>query len=165
MNTTYLILGSNIECRSSYLKKAISYIKSEIGQITKKSAVYESAPWGFEDNINFLNQIIIVSTQLTATELLKKIQEIEYTLGRKRIPGKYTSRTIDIDILFFNKEHICCDSLTIPHQRLHERKFTLLPLNELTPDFIHPVLNKSVKKLLSDCSDNSAVKKITDTST
>jgi 2-amino-4-hydroxy-6-hydroxymethyldihydropteridine diphosphokinase len=135
-------------------------IMENIGSIIKFSSIYETAPWGFESEQNFLNQVLIVSTKLTPIKLLHQCLEIETDLGRIRQTGNYTSRTMDVDILFFNEEIVRTKQIVIPHERLHLRRFTLKPLVEIAPDFIHPVFKKSLSLLLQECEDHSEVIKL-----
>lgn len=157
MNSAYLLLGGNIGKREKILEKALLEIESRIGKILKKSSVYETKAWGFEQQPDFLNQVILVETNLTAENLLKKILEIEKSLGRKRTGKKWEKRIIDIDILFCNDFIIQKKNLKIPHPCLHLRRFTLAPLNEIAPDFVHPVLKKTVSELLKNCEDKLEV--------
>lgn len=158
-NRAYLLIGGNLGDRMRLLQKARQGIEEYIGKIINKSAIYETAAWGFKAENDFLNQVLIVETGLKPIDVLDKCQEIEQKLERVRTGSGYQSRTMDIDILFFNDEIIQKERLTIPHPKLHERKFTLEPLNEISPDFIHPKLNKSIQQLLSDCIDSSDVRK------
>ena len=128
-------------------------ISLKIGIIKKQSGVYESESWGFEADCHFLNQVILVRSQLSPENLLKCILNIEKYLGRQRNEAGYTSRTIDIDILYYGSRIIKKDHLTVPHPRLHERKFTLAPLVEIAANLIHPVLKKSNKELLENTTD------------
>jgi 2-amino-4-hydroxy-6-hydroxymethyldihydropteridine diphosphokinase len=154
MNTAILLTGSNISPRRDYLKKASEAIALKIGQIFSTSSIYESEAWGFDADTTFMNQVVCVKTTLDAGRILEQIHAIEYNLGRKRnADGTYSSRTIDVDILFFNDEIIKNESLEIPHPRLHERMFTLKPLQEVAAGLIHPVLKKPVEKLLQECTD------------
>lgn len=156
MNDIYLLTGGNIGDRFSYLQKAIESIEVSVGKIVKKSAVYETAPWGFTNQQSFLNQVLCITSSLEAKELLDKILEIEIKLGRKRIE-KMGPRVTDIDILFYSNQVISQPYLCIPHPRIAERRFVLTPLNEIAPDFIHPVYNKTIKDLLEECPDNLEV--------
>jgi 2-amino-4-hydroxy-6-hydroxymethyldihydropteridine diphosphokinase len=140
--------------------KAKSEIQQELGVIENESSIYETAAWGFESENHFLNQVVFILTEHEAREILKKCQKIENKLGRTRGSDQYASRTMDIDILFFNDGIINEPELIVPHQHIHKRRFTLDPLAEIAPDFVHPVLNKTLKQLLKDCSDNSEVKKV-----
>lgn len=160
MNQVFLLIGGNLNDRFALIEISKKKITEKIGPIVKSSSIYETAPWGFNSNQNFLNQVILVSTRLAADELLKKCMEIETDLGRVRQSDNYTSRTMDIDIIFYNKEIVRTKNLVIPHERLHLRRFTLEPLVEIAPDFIHPIINKSLSLLLKGCKDNSEVIKL-----
>lgn len=140
------------------LNQAQEQIQMFIGEIKIESSIYESAPWGFEAQSSFLNQILIVETDLKPMGILERIKSIEKEMGRVKTSESYESRTIDIDILFYNEEIIAFPELIIPHPQLHKRRFTLVPLAEIAPEFIHPVFNKSINDLLINCSDDSVVK-------
>jgi len=158
MNTVFLLLGSNLLDRMLMLNQAQEQIQMFIGEIKIKSSIYESAPWGFEAQSSFLNQILIVETDLKPMGILERIKSIEKEMGRVKTSESYESRTIDIDILFYNEEIIAFPELIIPHPQIHKRRFTLVPLAEIAPEFIHPVFNKSINDLLINCSDDSVVK-------
>lgn len=154
MNFAFLLLGSNLNDRSALLLRAKEEISMLTGEILQESSVYESEPWGFQSDKRFLNQVVKIETELAPAEVLVKILQIESKLGRQRTGEKgYESRLIDIDILFYNDEIIRKNSLTIPHPKIPERMFTLLPLNELAPSLIHPESGKSVSELLKACPD------------
>ena len=158
MNRVYLQLGSNLDDRIGLLASATEKIVSGIGKLIARSSIYESEPWGFEAEQNFLNQVIVVETDLSPSKLLAAILEIEKSLGRIRSKGiGYQSRPIDIDILFFNEEVISSRNLDIPHPRIQERLFTLLPLGELDEGLVHPLLDKTIGQLLSECGDRGKV--------
>ncbi len=157
MNLVYLLLGTNEGNRIDFLKKAIEKIK-KTGLIINQSSIYETAAWGLENQAAFLNQIIIVETKLNAFEVLAKTQAIEKALGRQR-KIKWGARTIDIDLLYFNDEIINSEQLIVPHPNLHERAFTLIPMVEIAPDFIHPVFSLNQKALLQKCEDSLTVLK------
>ena len=158
MNEAYLLTGGNIGNRLDYLFKAKEEIKKRCGDILKQSSVYETAAWGLETQDTFLNQVLKIATKLSPVQLLKSILTIEEDLGRKR-ELKYGPRTIDIDILFFNEEIIDLQGLKIPHPQLQNRRFVLVPLNQLAAQKLHPVLHKTVSQLLSECPDPLAVNK------
>jgi 2-amino-4-hydroxy-6-hydroxymethyldihydropteridine diphosphokinase len=160
MNKVLLLIGGNLDDRFGLLIEAKEKILKEIGTIKKESSIYETAPWGFESEQDFLNQVIIVSTSLSPIQVLEKCQFIEDRLGRVRQSEQYISRTMDIDILFYNDEIINISDLIIPHERLHERRFTLAPLVEIAPNFIHPVIKKSLSEILKNCLDEADVKKL-----
>ncbi len=158
MNKTYLLLGSNMGNSQQQLLHAIKLIKKNIGKITRQSKLYATAAWGNTNQPDFLNQVIVVETKLSAAELIKTILSIEATMGRIRTK-KNAPRIIDIDILFFNKEMIREKDLIIPHPEIQNRRFVLVPLNELVPGFKHPVLKKTIHQLLESCPDTLDVKK------
>jgi 2-amino-4-hydroxy-6-hydroxymethyldihydropteridine diphosphokinase len=157
MNLAYLLLGTNEGNRTGFIEKAIQEIKKNLGLIINQSSIYETAAWGKEDQAAFLNQVLLVETKYDTIETLAKIQAIEKTLGRQR-KIKWGARTIDIDILYFNDAIIDEPDLQIPHPRLHERAFTLIPMVEIAPDLIHPVLKLNQKELLLKCKDSLEVK-------
>jgi 2-amino-4-hydroxy-6-hydroxymethyldihydropteridine diphosphokinase len=158
MSITYLSIGGNTGDRLMFINKARDFITNKIGKIKQESGIYETEPWGFTDNNYFLNIVILVETDLNFHDLLKEINSIEKECGRERSKTHYCSRTIDVDILFFDNIVFKSPDLTIPHPLLQERKFILIPLNDISPGLIHPVLNKSVKELLAECNDNSDVR-------
>lgn len=155
-----ILLGSNIGDRQLALEEAKLMIYKRIGKLIQSSSLFESEPWGFKHKNYFLNQVIVVETSLPPHDLLKELLIIEKMLGRKRENSGYSSRIIDLDILFYNNLIISEDYLKIPHPRLHERRFTLLPLDEILPDYIHPLLKKSVSSLLNECEDSLVVRKL-----
>lgn len=159
-NDVYLLLGSNLGEKFKMIEKALNLIKLEIGDIEKRSSIYESEPWGFSAEEMFLNQVVIVKTELSPVDVLKKTQEIEKKLGRKKIEKNYESRLIDIDMLFYNDEIIETIDIIVPHKQLHKRMFTLLPLYELNKNFVHPKIGKNISKLKKECKDLKKVKVI-----
>ncbi len=156
MNTSYLSLGSNEGDRVLWISKAIDRIAESCGHIIRKSSLFETAAWGINAQPDFLNMVITIQTSQTAHQLLESILHIEILLGRHR-DIKWGPRIIDIDILFFNDEVVNLPDLIIPHPYLHLRRFTLVPLTEIAPDYIHPILNKSTASLLSECQDSLEV--------
>jgi 2-amino-4-hydroxy-6-hydroxymethyldihydropteridine diphosphokinase len=159
MNSTYLLLGSNMGNSTELLSNAIEQIENKIGPLLLQSNLYATDAWGNTSQPDFLNQVIEVATLLDATETLKEILSIEKNMGRIRTV-KNAPRIIDIDILFFNNEIINRSNLIVPHPEIQNRRFVLTPLNEIAPQMIHPVLNKTIDQLLSFCPDQLAVKKI-----
>jgi 2-amino-4-hydroxy-6-hydroxymethyldihydropteridine diphosphokinase len=158
MHEVLLLLGSNIGDRKWFLEQAIKQIEADIATVIKASAVYETQSWGKTDAPDYLNQVILLQTDLPAQLILEKILNIERKLGRKR-EEKWGSRTIDIDILFYGDEIINEPGLQIPHPELHKRRFTLEPLDEIAPDLAHPVLNKKISDLKAELFDDLIVKK------
>jgi 2-amino-4-hydroxy-6-hydroxymethyldihydropteridine diphosphokinase len=157
LHKAYLLLGSNRGDRIQMLMQAAVLIEKNIGKIISSSLVYETAPWGFEDETYFLNQVHCVQTQLTPVDLMAALLRIESAIGRKRQGNNYTSRLIDIDILFYDDHIVDHEHLTIPHPRLHQRRFALTPLSEIAPDFIHPILGITIRDLAQQCKDESEV--------
>ena len=155
-----LLLGSNRGNRSELLSSAREKIYHTAGKHVAASSLYESEPWGFSDSTPFLNQVIIIDTALAPKALLKILLDTEMQLGRLRQNHTvYSSRTIDIDILFYDDLIIDDETLQVPHPRMQNRMFTLLPLLEVRPELIHPVLKKPVKALKEACPDTLRVEK------
>lgn len=152
----YLLLGANLNNRAQALRQATTLIAERIGEVVQQSGLYETAPWGITDQPAFLNQVLAVDTTLQPETVLAKTQEIEQELGRIR-HQKWGARVIDLDILYYNQLILTTEALTIPHPHLHQRRFTLVPLAEIAPDFMHPVLLKTTVKLLAECADAGEV--------
>ena len=159
MNSVFLSLGSNRGNRQEYLQTALSFLEKRGGKVLKASHIYETQPWKMTDDTNFLNQVIWLETNLDASQMMELIIETETSMGRIRAKSGYEPRTIDIDILFFNEDILNSPSLTIPHPLIAQRRFILEPLSELAPDYIHPLLKKTIKQLLSDCPDSHSISK------
>ena len=159
MHQVFLGIGGNTGNKHENFDKVYTLIKNELGDIIKRSSVYETPPWGFESEENFWNQVLIVETQFSSKKLLKNITEIENWFGRERVSGKYTSREMDIDILYFDELVLNNEKLTIPHPQMANRLFVLVPLAEIAPDFVHPLLKMTSLKLLENCTDSSVIKK------
>ncbi|PKP11812.1 MAG: 2-amino-4-hydroxy-6-hydroxymethyldihydropteridine diphosphokinase [Bacteroidetes bacterium HGW-Bacteroidetes-4] len=155
MEKVFLELGGNQGDRWQLLADAIKLIGDRVGTIVGQSSVYETPPWGFESRDFFLNQVIQVITPLEPVALIQELQLIERSLGRVREAQQYASRSMDIDLLFYGNRVLQTDNLQVPHPRLHLRNFVLLPLCEIDPDFVHPVLKKNIAELLAACSDES----------
>ena len=134
-------------------------IAADVGNITAVSSIYSTAAWGNIDQADFLNQVLMVETNLTASKLLQAVLAIEKNMGRVRTI-KNAPRIIDIDILFFNNKIIQQKKLVIPHPEIQNRRFVLTPLAELSPNFVHPSLKKTIHQLLIECSDPLNVQKI-----
>ena len=158
MNKMYLLLGSNIGDSRLQLSVAIKNMEQKIGPLIRQSKLYSTAAWGDTRQPDFLNQVIVVETTLAPLETMQTILDIEKEMGRVRTL-KNAPRIIDIDILFFNKLVMDEPMLTLPHPEIQNRRFVLIPLNELAPNFNHPVLGLSIHDLLKICPDRLTVKK------
>ena len=164
MSAVYLSIGSNVGDSLTIMRKAATDIEKNIGTIETESSIYESEPWGFEAEQNFLNAVLEVESPLSPEEVLFKINEIESVHGRIRSQiCTYSSRTLDIDIVFYDDFVIDGNTLAIPHPKLHERLFVLLPLAEISPDLIHPASKLSIRELLAVCRDSSKIHKTNNT--
>lgn len=156
-----LIIGSNLDDKRSFLDKAVASLKVHLGTLTDLSSIYVSPPWGYESSNEYYNQVLLFQTKLTAEHVLSFCLRIENLLGRKRTTnGSYQDRTIDIDILYYGDQVIDSEQLHIPHPRMHQRKFCLLPLFEVNPDWIHPVLGTDMISLIESCEDNTDLKRL-----
>ena len=148
----FLLLGTNQGNRVQQLSDATNKIHQSIGPIEKKSSIYQTAAWGKTDQSDFLNQTLIVKSTLSPQEILKIIHSIELEMGRQRTT-KWSERTIDIDILYADELVMDLPELKIPHPEIQNRKFALVPLTEIAPNFVHPILKKTNADLLADCKD------------
>ncbi len=153
----YVLLGSNLGDRSGNLQRALRHIGTEAGRIVRTSAVYESQPWGEPDQPDFYNQVVEVNTALPAEALLLALQAIEKVMGKHKI-GKWRERLIDLDLLYYRNRIIRTGRLTVPHPEIQHRKFTLLPLCELAPDEMHPLLRLTHRQLLAASRDTLQVR-------
>ena len=157
MNKAVILTGTNEGDLSSNLELALELVSENTGKVIKTSGVYETEPWGRKNQPVYYNQVFEINTPLDAFSLMKKLLSIEKKMGRERTI-KWAPRLIDLDILYFNDEIINTPELKVPHPHLHDRRFTLVPLTEILPDFIHPVLKKTSSELLQDLADNLNVK-------
>jgi deoxyguanosine kinase len=157
MGKAFLGLGSNMGNKQGNLNKALILIEESIGRIIASSSVYNTEPWGFKSKEIFLNMVICVESSLTPSGLLGRILMIESRLGRLRNDQQFVSRIIDIDILLYDNLVMNAESLIIPHPRMTERRFVLVPLCEIAPEVIHPLFNKTILSLLEECKDSSRV--------
>lgn len=159
MHQVFLGIGGNTGNKQDNFDKVYTFIKNELGEIIKQSSVYETPPWGFQSDENFWNQVLVTETRFSPEELLQKITNIENRFGRERGTAGYTSRKMDIDILYFDELVVETEKLTIPHPQIANRLFVLVPLAEIAPEFVHPLLKTTNLQLLENCPDKSEIKK------
>lgn len=159
MIEAYLLIGSNLGNRTEHLALARQEISRLLGPIITQSSIYKTAAWGKTTQPDFYNQVIVVTSTLLPHQALTEIQKIEERLGRFRVE-KWGARTIDIDILFWGETIVQDNDLTIPHPEISTRRFTLIPLAEVAPSRIHPILNMSISDLLAICPDTLPVEKL-----
>jgi len=157
MNRAYLLIGGNMGERISNLDKAKKLIHKNAGGIINSSSIYETEPWGVSEQPAFLNQVLLIKTRFSGNELLQQLLSIEKEIGRIR-EVKFGPRIIDIDILFFNEDIITTNELVIPHPEIQNRRFALVPMNEIADSFVHPVIGQTIGELLDNCSDKLDVK-------
>lgn len=158
MHQVVLILGGNLKNRKKLLADALLLVNDEIGKTLKSSSIYETEAWAFKTKSHFLNQVVLAETILSPEAVLKRAQGIEKKLGREKgLNSGYASRTMDIDILFYDDQVISTKELSIPHPLMHKRRFVLEPLNEIAATFMHPKLQLTISELLQKCEDNHRV--------
>lgn len=157
--TIYLLLGGNLGDKIAVQNEAAQLISERIGAVLQRSSVYESEPWGFDNAPTFINQVLKIESNATPHEILEQTQRIEKELGRVRndAPG-YSSRLIDIDLLFYGDVVVDTVDLQVPHPQIQNRRFTLLPMAEVAAQFVHPALSQTMEALLEGCPDDSIVK-------
>ena len=159
MSKVYLSIGSNKGNRSVLINKAIDEIEKKVGIIISRSSIYQSKSWGFDSN-DFYNLCLLIDTDIMPKSLLINLKKIEKSMGREDIDGSYYDRFIDIDILFYDNIITDSEDLKIPHPKIEIRKFVLVPMLEIADDYVHPILNKTIKELYNDCSDQDIPLKI-----
>ncbi|HKJ79566.1 MAG TPA: 2-amino-4-hydroxy-6-hydroxymethyldihydropteridine diphosphokinase [Prolixibacteraceae bacterium] len=160
MHNVFLGIGGNLGNKTENFKNVFKIIIREIGNITLTSSVYETPPWGFQAKESFWNQVLQVETELLPGEVLSKIHNIEDRFGRIRDNKNYTSREMDIDIIYYDDSFLENENLIIPHPLLHQRKFVLVPLAEIAPNLKHPLLRLTSLQMLENCKDESVIKKL-----
>ena len=168
-NSVALLLGGNEGDRVQLIMNAIAEVATRVGTVSMLSPLYETEPWGFDAEQPFLNMALVVDTDKTADEVLDTVMQIEADLGRQRpadttsddydgsVQRHYSSRPIDIDLIFYNNSVVETPRLTLPHPRMHQRRFVLEPLAQIIPDYIHPKIHKTVHQLCEECDDKCHV--------
>ncbi len=159
MSKVYLSIGSNKGNRSVLINKAIDEIEKKIGKIISRSSIYQSKSWGFDSN-DFYNLSLLIDTDIEPKSLLINLKKIEKSMGREDIDGSYSDRFIDIDILFYDNIIIDSEDLKIPHPKIEIRKFVLVTMLEIADDYVHPILNKTIRQLDNECDDQGIPLKI-----
>ena len=159
MSKVYLSIGSNKGNRSVLINKAIDEIEKKVGIIISRSSIYKSKSWGFDSN-DFYNICLLIDTDILPKSLLINLKKIEKLMGREDIDSSYSDRFIDIDILFYDNIITDSEDLKIPHPKIEIRKFVLVPMLEIADDYVHPILNKTIKELYNDCGDQDIPLKI-----
>ena len=159
MSKVYLSIGSNKGNRSVLINKAIDEIEKKVGIIISRSSIYQSKSWGFDSN-DFYNLCLLIDTDIMPKSLLINLKRIEKSMGREDVDGSYSDRLIDIDILFYDNITTDSEDLKIPHPKIEIRKFVLVPMLEIADDYVHPILNKTIKELNNECSDQDIPLKI-----
>lgn len=159
LESVFILIGSNLGERKRLVNQACKMMEERCGVLISKSKMYESEPWGFEAEHWFLNQVVRIDTVLSPDELMKTLLSIEKELGRDRsVPHEgYVSRSIDLDILYYGEEIVDTEMVTAPHPRLQERRFALVPLCDVVPCLVHPLLRKTNRQLLEECQDKGKV--------
>ena len=155
-NISYLSLGSNLKNKADNIFEATTFIKDKIGSVIKSSKLYTTEPWGVKNQNKFINQVLSIETNLSPLELLYECKNIEKKMGRIN-SRRWGERLIDIDILYYNNSIINLKKLSIPHPEIANRKFILIPLNDIDSDYVHPILDLTNQQLLNETNDNCLV--------
>ena len=159
MAEVFLLLGGNVGDKHKIFTETRIMIDNCIGNLTKRSSIYATEPWGFESEL-FWNQVLVIETSILPIEILDITQSIEKTMGRIKTTNFYEARTMDIDLLFYDDLLLNMPRLTLPHPKIAERKFVLVPLNEIVPEKRHPVTGLTIIEMLKTCNDLLKVEKL-----
>ena len=160
METIYLGIGGNLGNRLENINSAINHITKDIVRPDKISSIYLSEPWGFEHAKYFTNAVIALKTDMLAKDILQIVLNIENKMKRIRTSSGYQGRTMDIDILYYGNKVIKTQNLEIPHPKIEDRLFVLLPIKEISPNFCSPISGKHINNLIIECKDKSKIKKL-----
>jgi 2-amino-4-hydroxy-6-hydroxymethyldihydropteridine diphosphokinase len=160
MYKVYLGIGGNIGNKQKNFEDVYPIIEKKLGKIINASSIYETPPWGFQSDDTFWNSVIEIEYPDSPEQLLDDIHEIEKQFGRKRESQNYSSREMDIDILYFDDLYMETETLIIPHRYLHLRKFVLVPLNQIASNLKHPLLRLTSFEMLEICKDQSIIKRV-----
>ncbi|MCQ2608131.1 MAG: 2-amino-4-hydroxy-6-hydroxymethyldihydropteridine diphosphokinase [Bacteroidales bacterium] len=160
-NLVVILLGANLGDKKEMFRIVEDLLEQHVGECVNKSSIYSSQAWGFDSPQEFYNQVLVIETEFPAHETLLRCQAIEKKCGRTRHANAgYEDRVIDIDILYFNNDIIDTDDLVVPHPLLHQRRFTMEPLCEVLPNYVHPILIQTNEQLLRSCIDKNEVHRI-----
>ena len=157
LHTVFVLTGGNLGDRSTNIAEARKEL-AKLGEIEDASAVYETEAWEMEGSPDVLNQVVKLHTQLGSYELLSELEKIEAAFPQRSGEGFYKDRYMDLDILYYDDDFVDDEQLQIPHPKMHQRRFTLVPLNDIAPEFYHPVRKVTNRQLLEECEDDSVVK-------
>jgi len=160
LETIYLGIGGNLGNRLENINSAINHITKDIVRPDKISSIYLSEPWGFEHAKYFTNAVIALKTDMLAKDILQIVLNIENKMKRIRTSSGYQGRTMDIDILYYGNKVIKTQNLEIPHPKIEDRLFVLLPIKEISPNFCSPISGKHINNLIIECKDKSKIKKL-----
>jgi len=153
----FLSLGGNLGNTQEIFEQSYQAIENKVGKILQKSSLYRTAAWGFKEQADFINQVILLESALHPHEILTEIQSIEKQFGRERLVT-WGPRTLDLDMLFIEDLIVHNEKLQIPHPQIQNRKFILIPMHEIAESFEHPVLKKTIAELVLETTDVSSVK-------
>ena len=159
MTEVFVLLGGNVGDKSKIFEETRKLISVSIGKIVKQSSVYATEPWGFVSEL-FWNQALIIETELSPKEILQQTQTIEKSMGRIKKSDHYEARVMDIDLIFYNNLILNTSELTIPHPKIGERRFVLIPLNEIAPEKQHPISGLRIHEMLRTCTDLLKVERL-----
>lgn len=162
MNKVYLSLGTNLGDKRQNMMDACELINTQIGTVLKKSRIYKTPPWGYDSHLPFFNAVVLIETTYKPHELLDAIKVIEQVLGRaEKTKTTYEDRLIDIDIIDFNAMCLDTSILKLPHEKMHIRNFVLVPMADISPEWMHPLLKIGIRELLEDLIDPSEIEVVT----